>query len=189
MTRVLKEQPELTCTARRDVTVAIGHQEQRAARLTCFQRHQVISLPVVVDVSDDRGGNSSPGLRCSNRPGAASGRPKSGWSRWPSTPGGTVLDCVVGGDESPEFLRQSRMMADLWGARGVDADPPRDRTSGGDDEEVLTLRDPDGRLSFDAESEWLRDFPTAVARYREALATVELNAFAIVIRNRYRRNW
>ena len=43
---------------------------------------------------------------------------------WPvpngSTPGGTVLDCVVGGDESPEFLRQSRMMADLWGAKGVD---------------------------------------------------------------------
>lgn len=43
---------------------------------------------------------------------------------WPvpdgSTPGGTVLDCVVGGDESPEFLRQSRMMAELWGARGVE---------------------------------------------------------------------
>ncbi|HYC74110.1 alpha/beta hydrolase [Brevundimonas sp.] len=43
---------------------------------------------------------------------------------WPvpdgSTPGGTVLDCLVGGDESPEFLRQSRMMADLWGARGVE---------------------------------------------------------------------
>ena len=43
---------------------------------------------------------------------------------WPapdgSTPGGTILDCVVGGDESPEFLRQSRMMADLWGARGVE---------------------------------------------------------------------
>ena len=43
---------------------------------------------------------------------------------WPvpdgSTPGGTVLDCVVGGDESAEFLRQSRMMADLWGARGVE---------------------------------------------------------------------
>ena len=43
---------------------------------------------------------------------------------WPvpngSTPGGTVLDCVVGGDESPEFLRQSRMMAELWGAKGVD---------------------------------------------------------------------
>ena len=44
---------------------------------------------------------------------------------WPvpngSTPGGTVLDCVVGGDESPEFLRQSRMMADHWAANGVDA--------------------------------------------------------------------
>ena len=43
---------------------------------------------------------------------------------WPvpngSTPGGTVLDCLVGGDESPEFLRQSRMMADHWGAQGVD---------------------------------------------------------------------
>jgi len=43
---------------------------------------------------------------------------------WPvpngSTPGGTVLDCVVGGDESPEFLRQSRMMADLWRAHGVE---------------------------------------------------------------------
>ena len=43
---------------------------------------------------------------------------------WPvpngSTPGGTVLDCVVGGDESAEFLRQSRMMADLWGAKGVE---------------------------------------------------------------------
>lgn len=43
---------------------------------------------------------------------------------WPvpdgSTPGGTVLDCLVGGDESAEFLRQSRAMADLWGARGVE---------------------------------------------------------------------
>ena len=43
---------------------------------------------------------------------------------WPvpngSTPGGTVLDCVVGADESAEFLRQSRMMADLWGATGVE---------------------------------------------------------------------
>ncbi|WP_417231778.1 alpha/beta hydrolase [Brevundimonas sp.] len=43
---------------------------------------------------------------------------------WPapdgSTPGGTVLDCVVGGDESPEFLRQSRMMTELWGAKGVE---------------------------------------------------------------------
>lgn len=43
---------------------------------------------------------------------------------WPipdgSTPGGTVLDCVVGGDESPEFLRQSRMMVGHWGANGVE---------------------------------------------------------------------
>ena len=43
---------------------------------------------------------------------------------WPvpngSTPGGTILDCVVGGDESPEFLRQSRMMADHWAANGVE---------------------------------------------------------------------
>ena len=44
---------------------------------------------------------------------------------WPvpngSTPGGTVLDCIVGADESPEFLRQSRMMADHWAANGVEA--------------------------------------------------------------------
>lgn len=43
---------------------------------------------------------------------------------WPvpngSTPGGTILDCVVGGDESPEFLRQSRTMADHWAAHGVE---------------------------------------------------------------------
>jgi arylformamidase len=43
---------------------------------------------------------------------------------WPipdgSTPGGTTLDCLVGGDESPEFLRQSRMMADHWGNNGVE---------------------------------------------------------------------
>jgi arylformamidase len=43
---------------------------------------------------------------------------------WPipngSTPGGTVLDCLVGGDESPEFLRQSKMMADHWAENGVE---------------------------------------------------------------------
>lgn len=43
---------------------------------------------------------------------------------WPvpngSTPGGTVLDCVVGGDETAEFVRQSRDMADLWGGKGVE---------------------------------------------------------------------
>lgn len=42
---------------------------------------------------------------------------------WPipngSTPGGTVLDCLVGADESPEFLRQSKMMADHWANNGV----------------------------------------------------------------------
>ena len=37
-----------------------------------------------------------------------------------STPGGTVLDCLVGADESPEFLRQSRMMAEHWGGQGVE---------------------------------------------------------------------
>ena len=43
---------------------------------------------------------------------------------WPipngSTPGGTVLDCYVGAEESPEFLRQSRMMTDHWAASGVE---------------------------------------------------------------------
>lgn len=43
---------------------------------------------------------------------------------WPvpngSTPGGTVLDCVVGADETSEFARQSRDMADLWGGKGVE---------------------------------------------------------------------
>ena len=43
---------------------------------------------------------------------------------WPipngSTPGGTILDCIVGGGESSEFLRQSRMMADHWANNGVE---------------------------------------------------------------------
>lgn len=43
---------------------------------------------------------------------------------WPvpdgSSPGGTTLDCWVGADESPEFLRQSRAMAERWGAAGAD---------------------------------------------------------------------
>ena len=43
---------------------------------------------------------------------------------WPapdgSTPGGTVLDCVVGGAETSEFIRQSRAMADHWGGKGVE---------------------------------------------------------------------
>ena len=43
---------------------------------------------------------------------------------WPvpngSTPGGTVLDCVVGAAETAEFVRQSRDMADFWGGKGVE---------------------------------------------------------------------
>ena len=43
---------------------------------------------------------------------------------WPppdgSTPGGTVLDCIGGAAESEEFIRQSRDMAALWGARRVE---------------------------------------------------------------------
>ena len=37
---------------------------------------------------------------------------------WPA-PSGAVLDCVVGGDESTEFVRQSRDMAERWSADGV----------------------------------------------------------------------
>jgi arylformamidase len=39
--------------------------------------------------------------------------------RFRPPPAGTVLDCRVGGDESAEFLRQSRDMAAAWGAGGV----------------------------------------------------------------------
>ena len=43
---------------------------------------------------------------------------------WPApnggAPGGTVLDCVVGADESSEFLRQSREMAAVWAGKGAD---------------------------------------------------------------------
>jgi arylformamidase len=38
---------------------------------------------------------------------------------WPA-PQGLVLDVVVGGDELPEFIRLSHVMADTWGAAGVD---------------------------------------------------------------------
>ena len=37
---------------------------------------------------------------------------------WPA-PRGLVLDAVVGGRESNEFLRQSRLIADVWGKAGV----------------------------------------------------------------------
>jgi len=43
---------------------------------------------------------------------------------WPppdgSTPGGMILDCVVGADESEEFVRQSHDMAELWGSKRVE---------------------------------------------------------------------
>ncbi|MCA1297528.1 alpha/beta hydrolase [Stappia indica] len=35
-------------------------------------------------------------------------------------PAGTALIAAVGGDESSEFLRQSRIIADIWGRGGVD---------------------------------------------------------------------
>ena len=42
---------------------------------------------------------------------------------WPApnggAPGGTVLDCVVGADETAEFIRQSRDMAVAWAAKGA----------------------------------------------------------------------
>jgi len=31
-----------------------------------------------------------------------------------------VLDCIVGGDESPEFIRQSKDMAAVWAAKGAE---------------------------------------------------------------------
>jgi arylformamidase len=39
---------------------------------------------------------------------------------WPLAPG-RVFDAVVGGAESSEFLRQSRVVADAWRQKGVDA--------------------------------------------------------------------
>jgi arylformamidase len=38
---------------------------------------------------------------------------------WP-VPRGRVFDAVVGGAESAEFLRQSRIVADDWRQRGVE---------------------------------------------------------------------
>jgi len=43
---------------------------------------------------------------------------------WPppngGAPGGTELDCVVGGAETAEFIRQSRDMAETWAAKSAD---------------------------------------------------------------------
>jgi arylformamidase len=38
---------------------------------------------------------------------------------WPPPPRGRTLVAAVGGDESAEFLRQSRIIADAWGSAGV----------------------------------------------------------------------
>jgi len=38
---------------------------------------------------------------------------------WPA-PGGKTLDAIVGGEESGEYLRQSRAIAEAWGAEGVE---------------------------------------------------------------------
>jgi arylformamidase len=37
---------------------------------------------------------------------------------WPA-PRGLTLDAIVGGEESSEYLRQSRIITDRWGAAGV----------------------------------------------------------------------
>jgi arylformamidase len=39
-------------------------------------------------------------------------------AHWPA-PRGLVLDAIVGGDESGEYLRQSRLITDIWGKHGV----------------------------------------------------------------------
>ena len=43
---------------------------------------------------------------------------------WPApnggAPGGTELDCIVGGAETSEFIRQSRDMAAVWASKGAD---------------------------------------------------------------------
>ena len=38
-----------------------------------------------------------------------------GWT----VPEGAILDCIVGGGETTEFIRQSRMMTEAWGAGGA----------------------------------------------------------------------
>jgi len=50
-----------------------------------------------------------------NEPAAAAVSPL--W--WP-VPRGRVIDAVVGAEESPEFLRQSRSLADDWRQRGIE---------------------------------------------------------------------
>jgi arylformamidase len=68
---------------------------------------------------------------------------------WPApngaTPGGTALDCWVGGNESNEFVRQSREMAAAWGGKG--ADTHVEIVDGADHFTVLDpLADPDSAM-------------------------------------------
>ena len=58
--------------------------------------------------ADDRGGGRQQ-RRCGGPPADED---------WPP-PAGRVLDAVVGGDESGEFLRQSRIIAEHWSSAGV----------------------------------------------------------------------
>ena len=70
---------------------------------------------------------------------------------WPApnggAPGGTVLDCVVGGAESGEFIRQTQAMAEAWGRRGAET---RSRVLSGLNH--FTVLDP----LFDADSDLVR---------------------------------
>ena len=60
---------------------------------------------------------------------------------WPppngGAPGGTVLDCFVGGAETSAFIRQSRDMVEHWGSRGADT-----RFEGLDGLDHFTVLDP-----------------------------------------------
>jgi len=63
---------------------------------------------------------------------------------WPA-PKGRIFDAVVGGAESGEFLRQSRLLADAWSKAGVAAHC--EAVPGADHFTVITpLADPDSKL-------------------------------------------
>jgi arylformamidase len=64
---------------------------------------------------------------------------------WPVAPG-RAFDAVVGGEESAEFLRQSRIIVDAWRARGVEAH--YEEVAGANHFTVLEpLSDPDSAMS------------------------------------------
>ena len=58
---------------------------------------------------------------------------------WNGAQRGRVLDAVVGGAESTEFLRQSKLIADEWGEQGR-RPVTRERR-----DNHFTVSDPDGR--------------------------------------------